>query len=119
MSDLLKKFLARPETVDILVEFGRHVKAKVAPAIFAAAYCELLRSTDDELRQTSTGVILFASSRTWEEMQELLLGRVNEDDRDALGTPEAKVFYETWLKMVTAQVKNYYDHFMEGQEPGL
>lgn len=115
MSDLLKKLLTRPHASDVVAEFVRHVKNKVDPSVFACAYMELLRSEDADLRQEATWVATFAASRSWPEMREYVLGRVNEDDRDVLQSKDAEAFYGCWLIMVTNQIKDYWRQYMKAK----
>lgn len=118
MGDLLKEFLARPHAVQILGEVVRHIKNKVTPSVFAASYLELLRSTDDSVRQAATGVLTFSAARSWSEVREYLLGKVNEDDRDVLHLPEAEVFYNKWRKIVLQQFGEAYEN-MSGNPDGV
>lgn len=116
MSDLLKQLLARPYATEVIQEFARHIKRKTEPGLFAAAYLELMRSQEEAPRRETTFILMFASSRSWDEIKGYLIGKVTEDDRDILNTPEAKVFYDKWLKMVSKQVAEYYNDLLKDEE---
>lgn len=110
----LKALLARPHASDIITEFARHLRKKIHPSVFATAYLEFLRDEkDNDLRRAAFGVFAFAISRSWAEMRPYLIGKLNEDDRDLLETPEAEHFYTSWLKMVYESVKGYWKDLLE------
>ena len=111
---LLKALLAQPYASDIIAEFARHLRKKVHPSVFATAYLEFLRDEKNhDLRRASFGVFAFAVSRSWAEMRPYLIGKLNEDDRDLLETPEAEHFYTSWLKMVYESIKSYWKELLE------
>lgn len=111
MKDIVKQFL--PPLKEFFCEWARFVKENIKPATLANYFLDQMRSENASARAHFTALSLFMRSRSWPEFFDEIKNDLSEEDRTIFASSTAEPFYVKFRTMITAQIEDYWNGFME------